>query len=162
MPGKQAGEDGEVKRSPLRRKTWLKRSPMRRRRRVDQAGDVAAQGFGSGPTKYRRRVRDLAYMGWVKTRPCSAGSWEIPLLWRGPRPDACRGAIEAHHAGVRGVGQKAPDATCIGLCSHHHRELTDRAGCFAGWPRGALKDWELAVVDRYQELYAVRGDGGPF
>lgn len=94
-------------------------------------------------------------MLWTKTLQCaltvpgqSAGS-----LWLGPPPDRCKRAIEAHHAGEHGVGQKAPDDTVIPLCDHHHDALTDRRGVFSGWPRGAVKTWELAMVALYQSRY---------
>lgn len=137
-----------VKRSPLIRKTSLKRSPMRRRTRS---------------TKYARRERDMPRMGWTKEQHCILNLdalmshqifMDLYQLWSGPLPDDCSGIIEAHHAGVRGLGQKAPDSTCLPLCSAHHRDLTDRSGCFASWPRGMVKAWELAVVAVYQRLYA--------
>lgn len=77
-------------------------------------------------------------------------------LWSASMPPGrCSGPIEAHHAGVRGLGQKAPDDTVIPLCSGHHRHLTDRSGPFSGWPRGAVKAWELAMVELYQRAYAA-------
>lgn len=107
-------------------------------------------------------------MGWVKSLPCCLALMEalrlrcdhpdgdrLLGLWHGPFAFGdCRGAVEAHHAGERGYSQKAPDDTCIPLCEGHHRALTDRAGIFAGWPRGAVKAWELAMVELYQRAYA--------
>lgn len=136
-----------MKRSSLKRRTPLtsrsvtKRSPMRTRK---------------GSTKYARRARDTERMAWIKRfMPCYAAYHRSYGCWYGSDPDQCSGPIEAHHAGVRGLSQKAPDDTCIPLCSHHHRCLTDRSGCFAGWPRGNVKEWELAVVDHCQHRYEL-------
>lgn len=122
--------------------------------------------------KYARRERDLPYMGWVKQQPCCMVQMEawrrlrqhpdgdrILGLWRGPLVfGGCRGAVEAHHAGEHGQGQKAPDDTCIPLCEAHHRGddigITRYRGPFAGWPRGAVKAWELAMVEIYRLRYA--------
>lgn len=131
-----------MKRSPLRRKSSLKRTSMRRKR---------------GSTKYARRERDWARMAFVKTEPCalSGGAPVACNLWRGDwPPGACSAVVEAHHAGEHGLSHKAPDDTVVALCSKHHRSLTDRTGAFDGWPRGALKAWELAAVAYYQERYA--------
>lgn len=145
-----------LKRSPLRRGKPLKRTRMRRKPRS---------------TSYSRRERDMARMGWIKTRSCAvlvtnhalslARSMFAELvpsavltLWTGREIDICSGVIEAHHAGEHGLGNKAADDTCIPLCVHHHRSLTDRLGIFAGWPPRSLKAWELAVVAHYQALYA--------
>lgn len=120
----------------------MKREPMRRKPRS---------------TSYSRRERDTDYMLWIKQRTCSVGQGAEPVafdLWRGGTIDECQRGIEAHHAGVHGLGNKAADDTCIPLCDHHHDALTDRSGCFAGWPRGAVKQWELAVVTHYQARYA--------
>lgn len=125
-------------------------------------------------TKYARRPRDLAYMAWVKQHPCCLTmmeGWRRSLhpggaegarilgLWHGPlRFDGCRGEVEAHHAGEHGRGQKPPDNTCIPLCAAHHRGddvgITRYRGPFAGWPRGSVKRWELAMVELYQRAYA--------
>lgn len=131
-----------MKRSPLRRKTSLKRKPMRRKLRS---------------TKYSRRERDFDRMAWCKTLPCAVVKLDV---LEGPagrlgRMLLCDGPVEAHHAGEHGVGQKAPDDTVVPLCVLHHKELTDRRGCFAGWPPHALKEWELALIERYQGYYDV-------
>jgi hypothetical protein len=124
--------------SPLRRKT-----PLR---------------SGKRSTKYARRERDYDRMGWIKTRSCAVSvrcEWD---LWYGAEPDQCNGDVEAHHAGTHGMGNKSPDDTAIPMCSHHHRCITGKPGgrgVFSGWPRGAVKRWELAVIRRYQELYSA-------
>lgn len=116
-------------------------------------------------TKYSRRDRDLQRMAAVKTMACAVRSAPIAShLWQGAAPDPCRGVIEAHHAGVHGLGQKPPDDTVIALCRHHHRSITGEPGgrgCFDGWPRGTVKAWELACVEIYRAAYAELCESGP-
>jgi hypothetical protein len=142
-----------MRRTPIVRRSPLRRTPLRHRAKS---------------TSYSRRARDLDRMAWVKQQVCAiaimelvqrrdlggAGATEMIDAWRGGTFDGCRRAIEAHHAGAHGLGNKAPDDTCIALCDHHHDALTDRTGCFAGWPRGTVKAWELAAVAFYQGAYA--------
>lgn len=97
-------------------------------------------------------------MNWIRTLPCACalGLPTAAELWQGPPPDRCRGVVEAHHAGVHGTGNKAPDNTTIPMCGYHHRSITGEPGgrgCFDGWPRGAVKRWELAAVVHYQRAY---------
>lgn len=169
-----------MKRTPLRRMAPLKRgSPLARvgrhklsKRRLatimEGIGDPMAEttrlleavrGPGLAPakrrTKYSRRPRDFDRMGWIRAQSCAVGLIQGAELWSGRVPHGrCDGPVEAHHAGTRGTGQKAPDDTCIPLCQHHHRCITDRAGPFADWPRGAVKAWELAMVEIYRLRYA--------
>lgn len=74
------------------------------------------------------RVRDRAYMAWVRERPCV-------LVGTGE----CAGRTEAHHAGGRPLGRKADDDTTIPLCRHHHARITDGA-----YPREARREIERA------------------
>lgn len=178
-----------MKRTPLRRKTPIKRRRTKPRRLVpaDEMANWIERGMPMGTmtgavfypnpgsrsrTKYARRPRDMARMAWIKSQPCCMAqmeAWRLRRehpdgdrllgLWDGPLTFAgCRGAIEAHHAGRRAKGQKAPDDTCIPMCRAHHRGddigITRYRGPFAGWPRGAVKAWELAMVDVYQRRYA--------
>lgn len=166
-----------MKRTPLHRKTPLRRSKRTRPpipRKLIQSlaapssvteqmrsalGDPAPMFREISPrkrSKYARRPRDMPRMLWTKHQPCAVGSLIGVELWLSPVPPGrCSGPVEAHHAGVRGVGQKATDDTVIPLCAGHHRALTDRAGAFAGWPRGAVKRWEMAMVALYQERYRL-------
>jgi len=71
----------------------------------------------------RRKGKPLAtpgerkYLAWVKTRPCRAcmaagyGSFIAPS--------------EAHHIRAEmGMGQKAPHANTLPICSKHHRQIS--------------------------------------
>lgn len=180
-----------MKRTPLRRKTPLKRRRAKPRRtehavplvplvpRAEVAswiergmpmGTLTGAVFYLNPeppqrrrTKYASRARNLDYMRWVKTLPCALARPldKLPPEWLGglsPCP-AAYVPTEAHHAGRRALGRKASDDTCIPLCSFHHAALTDRRKPFRGWPRGAVKAWELAMVEIYRRRYAERAAG---
>jgi hypothetical protein len=55
-------------------------------------------------------TRDRTYLAWIRTQPCAV-------------TDCKRYRIEAHHAGPRGMSQKADDHSAIPLCFKHHDEL---------------------------------------
>jgi hypothetical protein len=115
------------------KRTALKRSaPLRRTTRIRQRST----------SRYRTRERDFAYMGWVKQQPCAARHL-------GP----CSGAIEADHAGRRGLGQKAGDETCVALCQLHHRHRTDHTGVFKAWTRDRMREWLSFQVGLHQARY---------
>jgi len=82
-------------------------------------------------------------MLWVKTRPClMLGVW-----------GTCEGAVEADHAGQRGVGRKAHDSTCIPLCRYHHG-----ASRFPrSWPQAQRRAWLHAAIVYTQACARVAG-----
>jgi hypothetical protein len=93
----------------------MRRTPLRRRR----------------PTPRRSsRVRDVDYMVAAKRLPCFAA---------GLSP--CEGAVEADHAGARGLGQKCSDREVLAICTGHHRARTDWSGPFREWTRGQMREW---------------------
>ena len=57
-------------------------------------------------SKYARRPRDHAYLGWIRSLPC---------LLCGRRPS------EAAHLGARAFGQKCSDRETGPLCAWDHR-----------------------------------------
>lgn len=97
----------------------MKRSPLKRTR--------MRQGKGRG--RYAKRPRDLVYMRLVKRLAC--------LVAFSPAFGPCGGEVEADHAGGRGLGQKAPDSTCIPLCTQHHRDRHNTTGGFEVMGKGA-------------------------
>jgi hypothetical protein len=99
-------------------------------------------------SKYRRRPRDLKYMEWVRQQPCAARE-----LTEGLAHD-CYGPVEADHAGLRPVGQKADDRTCIPLCTFHHEKRASFHGLFRSWNQEKMRAWLLRMIERYQALYA--------
>lgn len=128
-----------MKRTALARKTPLKRKPMRRKPRS---------------TKYSRRERDTAYMGFVKTLRCSAKTYSMP--WRVDIDTECGGGIEADHMGPRGLSNKAKDSTCAPMCSSHHRERTDHSGVFKHATQAQIRAWRMGVIARTYDLYVHR------
>lgn len=115
-----------------------RKSPLRRRKPMR----------ATGKTKYRARPRDLEYMRWVKRQPCAARSVDAWIN--------CAGPVEADHAGRRGLGRKAPDATCIPLCSTHHRQRTDFSGVFRTWDQARMRAWLGEQVELYRREYERR------
>ncbi len=71
-----------------------------------------------------------AYLRFVRTLPC-----------RLHLNDPCDGPIEAHHAGERGLGQRAGDDTAIPLCLKHHRCWHDASGPFKTWKKHQRRGW---------------------
>lgn len=115
-----------MRRSPLPpRRTWLKRSPLRR---------------GQRRSAYATRPRDLAYLAWVRTLPCRLAAL-----------GDCRGPVEADHAGRRGLGQRAPDETCIALCARHHADRHDVRGWWRGRAQRPILDVWIAETQRLHE-----------
>jgi hypothetical protein len=75
------------------------------------------------------------YLDYVRRRKCCA-----------PGPHS--GRIEAHHAGERGLGQRASDWTAIPLCTYHHRCFHDCSGTFRGWSKDQRRAW---IAERIAE-----------
>lgn len=65
--------------------------------------------------------------------------------------DPCDGPIEAHHAGPRGLGQRAHDRTSIPLCRKHHRAWHDLAIPFASMSREERRAFIDRQIARTQE-----------
>lgn len=104
------------------------------------------------PTPRRSsRIRDASFMGFVHTLPCCAA---------GIGGHVCTGRIEAHHMGVRGIGQKADDTTCVPLCTGAHRAWHDCNGPFAGWARDERHVFAELTIGATRAAYArSQGDG---
>lgn len=118
------------------KRTALKRkTPLKKRR---------------GTARRSARVRNPAYMAFVRSLPCA-------LL----TTHQCAGPIHAHHAGMRGFGQKASDDTCIPLCAFHHLAgwHDGFAQPFRSWSGGERFIWATGVVEQTREAYARRGGG---
>jgi hypothetical protein len=117
---------------PLKRGTPIKRrAPIKPRR-----------------SRPRRRpyAPDPAYLAWVRTLRCSAPHG----------PHGCRGAVQPHHAGARGLGQKADDHSAVALCDFHHRSWHDGRGVFLGWDRHTRAAWAAEVIGQTQQLWLDR------
>jgi hypothetical protein len=127
-----------MKRAALFRRTPITRRPMRR---------------GRHRSKYSKRDRDFAFMGFVKLQLCSVEE-ENPDPDRDPTP--CSGVIEADHVGERGMGQKADDRTCIPMCTGHHRERHDHCGTFKYCTREQIRGWKRRAMARTQTYWCER------
>ncbi len=90
-------------------------------------------------------------MLWVKCQPCLLAGVEEA----GP----CSGITEADHAGDRGMGQKAPDDTCIPLCSGHHLDRHACTGFFRGRPKPWKREWRHAAIAKTQAEHQRCGGG---
>ena len=127
-----------MKRSPLRRRT-----PMKRTRGKP----------GGQPKRDKRKPsvpRDASYMGRVARLHCRV-FWRLPI-----DTTPCGGRMHAHHAGVRpGTGIKASDYSCIPLCEWHHTEWHAVSGAFKGWTRAQRRDWSDEQIAAVQALLGV-------
>ena len=63
------------------------------------------------------------------------------------------GHTEAHHAGSRGLGQRASDMTAIPLCTGHHRAWHDCNGVFRGWSKDQRREWVEARIAETRASY---------
>lgn len=77
-----------------------------------------------------------AFVAFVHTLKCR--------MWM---QDPCEGPLQAHHAGSRGVGQRAPDDTCIPLCRRHHQAWHDLLPPFRGMSRDERRAWRDAQIE---------------
>lgn len=119
-----------MKRTALARRTPLTRkTPLRPRSRTK---------------KYARRDRDHDYMRFIRWCSCAL---------KDAKDATCNGHTEADHQGVRPLGQKAPDTTCVPMCVRHHRHRTDLVGYFKGWDAARMRAWCDQKIHFYQNLY---------
>ena len=81
------------------------------------------------------------YLAHVRGRRCCA-------------PSSHFGSVEAHHAGARGLGQRASDMTAIPLCTLHHRDWHDCNGVFRGWSKEQRRAWAEARIAETQANYS--------
>lgn len=127
----------------MKRSAPLRRSkPLRRMKRLRARSATKA---------YRRRERDVEFMQWARRQPCIVRLLEPGTFIAADRNadrkiTVCTGHVEADHAGDRGLGQKADDATCVPLCRNHHRERTDHMGAFRSLNRDELRAWRAAAI----------------
>lgn len=110
----------------------LRRTPLRRKARLRPR---------SKRNSYARRQRDPEYMAFVRRLPCSV-SW----------PHGCQGPVEAHHAGERPFGRKAPDWTCLPLCHKAHHDWHSGGSTWKGVDRRA---WASEQIGLHRLAYAA-------
>ena len=116
-----------MKRTALKRYARLQsRKPMRRRARK------------SIPTTPEDRAR----LNWLHDQPCAV---------TGKRPPV----DVHHHTQHRGLGQKSKHDQGIPLAHDVHMDFHAGRGLFKGWMKDARREWQTAMVLRYQTLFAV-------
>lgn len=90
---------------------------------------------------------DRGYLQWIATQPCAARE-----LRPGP---PCAGGVVAHHAGRRGLSQRAHDHTCIPLCDGHHRAYHEARAPFAAMGRDGRRAWADAEIECHRARHAL-------
>jgi hypothetical protein len=112
------------------------------------------------PTERRSsRVRDEAYLAWVRLQPCRVRSmmetpFNVGFLLSSMAPNAyCWGPSDPEHQreGV-GMGQKASDRDAWPCCRTHHGQRHDLSGVFKGWTREQMRSF---IRDRIAEANAA-------
>lgn len=102
-------------------------------------------------SSYKNRPRDFAYLAWVASQQCIVCESQFKL-----QPSRSY----AHHAGQRGLGRRADDATAIPLCWRHH----DRASSISIHALGK-RFWVVyklernVVIAELQERYRLETEG---
>lgn len=103
-------------------------------------------------SRYTVRPRNWEYMDWVRSQRC--------LLAKKGGAGDCQGRTEADHAGVdHARGRKAPDETCIPLCTRHHRDRHEATGFFRDMSKDERRQWRLEAIVRTQQAYFAHQRG---
>jgi hypothetical protein len=142
----------------VKRTAIARRTPLRANKNLQRSRFMTSHR----KSKYARRERDFEFMSWVRTRPCMV-SVLSPFLFIGSAASAakykltpCQGPIESDHMGMRGMGQKADDSTCVPMCRGHHSERHAHAGTFYPLVKAELRAWRAEAIKRTQIAWAGR------
>lgn len=101
---------------------------------------------------------DPEYLDWIRSLVCAVKRYPFEGA------TICRGVVEAHHhTSGRGRGQKSEDRRSFPLCVKHHRRefhapqwTGSRAqGSFYGWGKAKRREWQDAMVAKYQDRAAA-------
>lgn len=179
-----------MKRTPLRRKkalrpkVWMARAPssfsMEELRAAHERPFPPLKPRKRLPAKRatpRRssRVRDEAYLSWVRLQPCMVGERAFVEVMteaarlgiaHGIRIEGgarCSGPTDPDHRreGV-GAGQKASDRDAWPCCRRHHDDRHALTGVFAGWDREAMREFIRARISEANARYERHlSNGGP-
>ena len=127
-----------MKRSPLKRKTKLRqKTQLRRSHPIRQRS----------PKRRPPSPEDQDRLDWLHAQPCAV---------TGQHP------VDVHHnTHGRGMGTKTPHSQGIPLHHDVHMDFHAATGYFKGWDRARRRDWQTAMVLRYQTLWAMRVDCDP-
>ena len=139
----------------VNRSTLKRRTPLRRRAKAGAPrAPLKRKSYPrrKAPRRTTRQVREPEYLAWLHTQSCAA--WVLDTCC------GCKGRIEAHHAGVRGVGQRAPDATAIPLCVRHHREPGFAVmQPFLTWSKAQRRAWVDGVIGETRARVEIERTG---
>ena len=93
--------------------------------------------------------KDPDYLTFIHALNCVACERGEIIVYVGYRAKP----IHAHHAGIRGLGQKAGDDTAIPLCQEHHQTGKDAVHVMGKrfWQHHGLNKEDL--IRRLNELY---------
>lgn len=83
---------------------------------------------------------------------------EEPNRVRWIRQQLCYGCgtndgIQAHHAGPKGMGQRAHDDTCVPLCWRCHVAWHDASGVFKTMKKAERRAWAEEAIATYRALW---------
>jgi hypothetical protein len=122
-----------VKHTTLHRSTPLRtRRPMRKRRAT---------------SRRQTRVRDEAYLAWLRTLPCCC-----PQLPVHPGGDPHHPKHRPEGGGV-GAGLKADDHRAVPLSREHHTDIDALSGPFKGWTRDQVHAFLDSTAAWLREVY---------
>lgn len=89
---------------------------------------------------------DPAFVRFVRTLPCAVCGAH---------------GVEAHHAGTRGLGQRAHDSTCVPLCRQHHAAWHDAGPPFRGMSKDERQGWNEAAIAAARRAHVASLLDGP-
>lgn len=98
----------------------------------------------------RKQRRDFIYLSWIASQPCVV--CELQRVAQFNRS-------YAHHAGQRGLSQRAPDRTAIPLCWRHHDRNSSSSVHTLGkefWKRYRLD--RVEIIRELNERYELETD----
>lgn len=115
-------------------------------------GDVCRAEPDQRGNKYALRDRAAAFMGWVRTQPCTVAAIGVAGVDQFISIFAlggCDGPVQADHAGERiaGMSTKSLDRDCIAMCKRHHDDRTESKGMFLLMTKPQRREWRVAAIE---------------
>lgn len=121
----------------------MRRSPLKRTARLKRRTRVTPR---RATPRRSSRVRDRAYLLWVKSLPCAASGLD---------PN-CEGVVEAAHMGARGLGQKCSDREAGPLCVRHHRAPGVAVlHPWIDWSKAERTEWFQQVIENTLAIWGA-------
>jgi hypothetical protein len=134
-----------MKRTPLLRRTQLKRTALERKSALVTRKPLARVSF----KRKDRRPKpgdNPAFKRFVKQMPCAVGGWK------------CH-EVDPHHiingkgSDRKGMGQTAVDRNAFALCRRHHEEFHDRRGFSKGWDDAQRLTFQEQEIERLNRIW---------